>query len=293
MIAMHRIPVTIANILIEIKTPYSASEMGIEKRLGGFMGEPDDPVSAVSIVWEESAGEPVPMGEMIYDPGEIWQMYRHDGNYYAAINYLSDHVAGGSGGVLRSNSTWDTFTLTEPKNGANWESVLNIGASELVLRTKILFDDGLVFHACGVDDNGRGIVFSGHSGAGKSTLARLWTSVSGVIGMNDDRIAIRADKIGPICYGTPWGGQSEIARNHSSPLSAIFLVEQALENNIKILSPSVSAPMLLARAFLPYWDRDLMERALANMNRILRTTPVYLLRCRPEAEVIPLVRSIL
>ena len=85
---MHRIPITIANVLIEIRSPYSASEMGIEKRLGGFLGEPDDPVSTVSIVWEESAGAPAPKGEMIYDPGDIWRMYRHDGNYYASIKKL-------------------------------------------------------------------------------------------------------------------------------------------------------------------------------------------------------------
>jgi hypothetical protein len=293
MIAMYRITITIADIVIEVKSPYSASELGIQKRLGGFLREPGDPVSVVSIVWKESAGVPEPKGEMIYDPGGIWRMYRHGVNYYAAIKYSDDHVNAGSKGVLRTDSVWETLTLTEAKNGANWESLLNIGASELVLRARILFVDGLVFHACGVDDNGRGIVFSGHSGAGKTTLGQLWTSVSGVTGMNDDRIAIRVDKKGPVCYGTPWGGQSEIACDHSSPLSAIFLVEQALENNIKALSSAVSAPMLLARTFLPYWDRDLMDRAMANMNRILGTTPVYLLRCRPEAEVIDLVRSVL
>jgi hypothetical protein len=230
---------------------------------------------------------------MIYDPGEIWKMYCDGEEYYAVIRYVSGHPTAGSEGLLQANCTWDIIRLTEQKNGPNWESLLNIGASELVLRTKILFGDGLVFHACGVDDNGRGIVFSGHSGAGKSTLGRLWTSVSGAVVMNDDRIAVRVDKSGPICYGTPWGGQSEIARNHSSPLAGIFLVEQAPENELKMLSPSLSAPMLLARAFLPYWDRDLMKRALANMNKILRTTRVYLLRCRPEAEVISLVRSVL
>jgi hypothetical protein len=290
---MYRIPITIADILIEVKSSYSAFELGIEKRLGPFFGERADAAGVVTIDWKEIDGAPEIQGEMIYDPGEIWRMYRDGEDYYAAIRYASGHPTAGSEGVLRANCTWDIIRLTERKNGPNWESLLNIGASELVLRTKILFVDGLVFHACGVDDNGSGIVFLGHSGAGKSTLGRLWTGLSGVVVMNDDRIAVRVDKSGPICYGTPWGGLGEIACNHNSPLAGIFLVEQAPENELRVLSRSVSAPMLLARAFLPYWDRDLMKRALANMDKILRTTPVYLLRCRPEAEVIPLVRSVL
>ncbi len=290
---MHRIPITIADILIEVKSPYSASELGIEKRLGPFFGEPVNPVSVVSINWSESIGAPEIKGEKIYDPGEIWRMYRNGEDYYAAIRYADSDVAAASEGVLQANRTWDMIKLTEVRNGPNWESLLNIGASELLLRTKILFDDGLIFHACGLDDNGRGILFSGHSGAGKSTLGKLWTGLSGVVVLNDDRIAVRVDKSGPICYGTPWAGQSEIACSHSAPLSAIFLVEQAPESEVRILPHSVSAPMLLARAFLPYWNRNLMNRALANMNSILRATRVYLLRCRPEAEVIALVRSLL
>jgi hypothetical protein len=113
-----------------------------------------------------------------------------------------------------------------------------------------------------------------------------------VIAMNDDRIAVRAEENGPMCYGTPWGGSSDIARNHAAPLSALFLLEQAPENAVEPLSPAAAAPQLAARAFLPYWNSALMRRALDNLNTLLKLVPVYRLRCRPERAVISLVRSV-
>ena len=128
---------------------------------------------------------------------------------------------------------------------------------------------------------------------GKSTQLGLWNHVPGVTAMNDDRIAVRPNANDAICYGTPWGGTAEIASNHQAPLSALILLEQASENKIQRLSPSTAAPLLLARAFLPYWDRSLMQRAFENLNVLLAHVPVYLLRCRPEPAVVSLVRSVL
>ncbi len=115
----------------------------------------------------------------------------------------------------------------------------------------------------------------------------------GVIAMNDDRIAVRANNGGSKSYGLPWAGSSEIARNHAARLSAIIVLEQAPENVIERLPPSAAVSLLAARAFLPYWDRDLMRLAITNLNTILTNVPVYHLRCRPEPAAIALVRSVL
>jgi hypothetical protein len=164
---------------------------------------------------------------------------------------------------------------------------------EAALRTDILFNGGWAFHSSGLDDNGKGIVFIGHSGAGKSTQVGLWNQEPGVIAMNDDRIAVWVEAGGPMCYGTPWGGTADIARNHAAPLSDLVVLVQAPENAIQWLSPAGALSLLNARGFLPYWDPELMQRALANLSAILARTPVYRLRCRPEPAVIPLVRSVL
>lgn len=293
MARVHNIPISIADILIDLQSPVSPRDLGIEARLGDFFGAPENPIATVSLGWEESDNSPHPRGELIYDPGSIWRMYRADGDYYAAIGYPYKNQPVSVQAVLKANSAWEDLTLTEQRGMPEWRSLLNIGAGELILRTSILFSRGLVFHASGIDDNGRGIVFVGHAGAGKSTQAGFWSDVPGAVAMNDDRVAVRCNGRGAMCYGTPWGGTADIARNHKAPLSVIILLEQAPENSIEQLPSSVSAPMLLARSFLPYWDHSLMALAFTNLNTILECVPVYRLRCRPEPAIIPLVRSIL
>ena len=289
----YKIVITIADILIEVKSPISAIKLGIGNRLSSFLCMLKNPIAHVSITWHESEDTPAPKGELVYDPGSILKMYRLGSEFYAAICYPSGNETTKEQAVLHANSTWDNLILTEQPTGATWQSLINIGASELLLRTKIILMDGLVFHASGIDDNGRGVVFVGHSGAGKSTQVGLWNQLTGVIVMNDDRIAVRVKTNSAICYATPWGGTANIAHNHQAPLSALILLEQAKKNKIQQLAPSIAAPLLLARTFLPYWDCAFMQRALTNMNKLLACIPVYLLQCRPEPEVISLVRSVL
>lgn len=292
-ISTESFTINIAEILIEVCSPLSAVELGIAEKFGSFFGAPDNPLARVSLRWQESNNAPAPCGELIYDPGSIWKMYRDGDQFYAAMTYADNDSKPETYSVLRANATWDDVTLTEQRTGPYWQSLLNIGAGELLLRTKILLTGGMVFHASGLDDHGRGIVFVGHSGAGKSTQLDFWNAEPGVVAMNDDRIAVRPNANGAMCYGTPWGGSSNIARNHAAPLSALVLLEQAPHNDIKKISPAAAAALLVPRMFLPYWDKTLMQRALANLNNLLTQVPVYQLRCRPEPAVIELVRSVL
>lgn len=290
---MHKIPITIADILIELTSPLSAAELGIEERLGTFIGTSENPQARLSLRWEESETPPSPRGELIYDPGSIWKMYYDAHNYYAKMTYDSEEQAAQNQSLLRANPAWDDLTLTEQRNKAKWQSLLNIGAGELILRTAILFTGGLVFHSAGLDDNGKGIVFVGHAGVGKSTQMGFWNQEPGVIAMNDDRVAVRVGETGTMCYGTPWGGTADIARNHAAPLAALIVLEQSPENVITRLSPAEAAPLLAPRSFLPYWDKNLMARAMTNLNAILGHVPVYRLRNRAEKSNISLVRSAL
>jgi hypothetical protein len=290
------IVVAIADIAVAVHSPLSAAELGIEKRLGPFFGRSYVPAARVSLEWKECAAGPAVKGGLIYDPGSIWKMYRKGKEYFAGIRYPRRRSGHGNGewqGVLRAGSTWERVTLTERRVGRAWQSLLNSGAGELVLRTRILFANGLVFHASGIDDNGRGILFAGHSGAGKSTQTGLWAAEKGVVVMNDDRIAVRISTAGALCYGTPWGGAVNIARNHRAPLSAVVILEQGPENRIMPLGSAAAAPFLAARAFLPHWDGSLMKRALENLNKILAAVPVFRLWCRPGPAAVPLVRSVL
>ena len=290
---IYNISISIADIVIELESPLSAAELGIKNRLEPFFSSLKNPKSRIKLQWKESLSLPLPEGELIYDPGSIWKIYRAGSKYHAVMTYHADGQEAQTQGILEANSGWDDLTLTEVRSGSRWQSLLNIGAGELILRTAIIFTGGIVFHASALDDNGKGIVFIGHSGAGKSTQVEIWSNKPGVIAMNDDRIAVSSGTGETVCYGTPWGGTAEIARNHAAPLKVIFVLEHALENKIEKLLPSMAAPLLLARSFLPYWNHLLMKKAMTNINELLNKVPVYRLRCRPEEEVISLVRSVL
>jgi hypothetical protein len=276
-----------ADILVELTSRLSATELGMGRRFGPFFGKPQNPVARVALHWEVSDQPAIPRGELIFDRAPVWKMYRKGFECYVA--FTSRRTAQPIC-VLRANATWDDVTVAEQRMRANWERSPLIG---WILRTTILLTGGLFFHAAAIDDNGYGIVIAGHSGEGKSTQASFWNHVPGAVVINEDQAAVRSNATGTMCYGTPWAGKSGIGHNHQAPLAVLILLEQAPESAIQPVSPAAAAPLLAARAFLPYWDRALMQRAMVNLNAILARVPVYRLRCRPEPEVVSLVRSVL
>lgn len=290
---MYNIRFSVASIEVMLRSPISPETLRIADRYQSFMENTGKVSYHIDLEWVEHEGVLGKQPKLIYDPGEIWQMYRNESSWYAAFSYQDALAPFENRDRLETNATWNQMRLLENNSRPNWISLLNSGAGELMIRTAILFAKGLVFHASGLDDNGKGIVFIGHSGAGKSTQVQMWQEEPGVVAMNDDRIAVRIGDKGAMCYGTPWGGTANIAKNHSASLKAMIILEQAPENSIQLYSNEKVSIELMARTFLPYWDHDLMGLALDNLERIIQHVPVYLLRCRPEKSVIPLVRSVL
>jgi len=110
---------------------------------------------------------------------------------------------------------------------------------------------------------------------------------------NEDRNAVRIIGEDAFCYGTPWGGTANIAKNHKVPLSVIVMIEKSEENHIERMPVSVAVPKLIARSFFPYWDEDLSSLSISNITSIAAKVPVYKLSCKPTPDVVELVRSVL
>ncbi len=292
---MHLIRFAVADILLEVRSSVSAATLGIEERFRPFLSGAAESDEKVVIHWREGDPTDLPDARLIYEPGDQWRMYAGlDGRlFHARITYAPAEDGSATEALLSANATWNEVWLTERPHGASWSSLLTLGAGELIVRTRILFARGIVFHAAGIEDGGRGVVFVGHSGAGKSTMAALWSDVAGTRPMNDDRVAVRLKDGAVTAYGLPWGGAAGIASNVRAPLSAIFVLEQSSENEVVALPKISSIPLLLARSYLPYWDEGLMRRALEVVEELVERVPAYRLRWRPEPSVVPLVRSVL
>lgn len=281
----------IAGIAIEVQLEQASSRLAVSQRLAGFrVDRPSDSSMRATVHLRHGDPDTVPLGELEFDPGEIWRMYRHGADPHrqvARIAYPGPAPGKLGGAALAANEDWSEVHLVE-EPGA--DTLLALGAGELLVRTRILFADGVVLHAAGIDYQGQGLLLVGHAGAGKSTQALLWEA-AGAIGLSDDRVAVRLHECGPVIYGTPWGGTADIGLNRQVPLRAIFVLAKAPHNALEQLTPAEAALRLLPRTFLPYWNRALLGRAISIVGRLAELVPTCVLHCRPEQAAVDLVRS--
>lgn len=149
---------------------------------------------------------------------------------------------------------------------------------------------GVLFHACCVEDDGRGYLFLGQSGSGKSTMANLWNTETGVRILSDDRVIVNGLRV--TAYGTPWHGTANYAMNRSVPVKKIFFISHAQKNNAAKIKGIKSVSELARNAFLPFWDKTAMEYSTEFLIRISQDAELFEMGFSPDKKVIDFVRSI-
>jgi hypothetical protein len=151
---------------------------------------------------------------------------------------------------------------------------------------------GLLLHACGVDDNGRGFVFPGRSGDGKSTTARLWQGEGGVKVLSDERIILREIGTGLYACGTPWHGEVSVRDPGKVEIERLFFLEHAGRNHARPLSAMDAASKLFVRCLPTFWDKEGMELTLLLIDGIVRKIPCYELGFVPDKSAVGFVRNL-
>jgi hypothetical protein len=148
---------------------------------------------------------------------------------------------------------------------------------------------GVLVHACGIDDNGKGLLFSGSPSQGKTTIARLWRKDAVIL--NDERIVLRKSN-GRLCiYGTPWHGDYEEVSPRGVPLEKVFFLHRAKTNTIKKLKGIEAVTMLLSHCFFPYWDARGMQFVLNFCDKVEKKVPCYDLGFVRSKKVVDFIRS--
>lgn len=287
----------IAGLTFSVISDFHFETMCPENHLSRFMTSAPDQSPDFSIQWQQADNLPsLPEEDLVYDPKEVWRMFKgKDGyDFVIDIDNLSRWESHPPKGRLYIDKAWEKVLLIERTPGPKERRLENLfsGVVELIVRTRIISKDGLMFHSCGLDDNGSGILMVGPSGAGKSTQADIWCKEHGVTVLCDDRTALRLNNNHAAIFGTPWGDPGRI-NNHMTSLKAILLIVKADKNKLVSLPNTEALPLLTARSFLPFWDQNLMGSAMELLDRICAMIPVYLFYCRPESSVISLVRSTL
>ena len=148
---------------------------------------------------------------------------------------------------------------------------------------------GVILHASLVEVNGCGILFSGPAGVGKSTQAALWQEEMGAELINGDRVILR--RPGPCWrgYGSPYAGSSRCWRNASAPASAIVLLEQGAENQLRAVGPLDAFRGVWSGLTLNSWNPVFVDWASRMTQSLIASVPVYRLTCRPDAGAVQLL----
>jgi hypothetical protein len=235
-------------------------------------------------------------GEKVFESGGIWSLYRQQDRYI--IPLVAAQLGPRPYKVAVFNDSFtsgDLYVRPLPEDAGNGRprhfNPFEYPIDELLLvnflgRRRL----GLIIHALGLIDAGRGLVFSGVSGAGKSTLARCWHG-AGATMLSDDRIVIREFDGRFHFWGTPWHGDALISLPASAPLEKLFFLEHAAHNQLRTLSPSEAALKILLRCFPTFYDRDGMANTLELISRLVAAIPCFALGFVPDERVVAFIRE--
>ena len=162
---------------------------------------------------------------------------------------------------------------------------------ELLLIHYLVRQRGMIMHASGIDDDGRGMLFVGESGAGKSTLSNLWHQQNGAAIFSDDRVILREKDGEYWMYGTPWHGEARFVSPRSVKLERIFFLQHDHSNAVRSLNRADAVVEFLKASFPPFWDSDGVAFAMAFLSDLAEAVPCQALSFKPDASIVDFVKS--
>ncbi len=137
----------------------------------------------------------------------------------------------------------------------------------------------LLVHGAGGVVQDRGLIIAGPSGSGKSTMATLFTQ-AGHRMFCDECMAVRKhDNSSWLAYGTPWNSSAGIARDESTPLSAILFLQQEKETAVRRLTRKESLKRILQFSPIPWYLPAFGEKALSLGEQLINEIPMFELNC--------------
>ena len=181
------------------------------------------------------------------------------------------------------SAEWDMLsrrgTVSQPRSPYALDSLLRI------LHTLILAQQGgFLLHAASIIRHGRAFIFAGQSGAGKTTMCRLAPPDS--VLLSDEISFVRPAAFGYYAFGTPFYGELAVpGKNTSAPLSAVYLLEHATENQIEELPSRLALTQFLRNVLLFAHDPETVGQVFSSALQLISRVPVRRLRFAPTPRV--------
>lgn len=156
------------------------------------------------------------------------------------------------------------------------DSALRIVHSLLLAR-----QGGFLLHAVSAVRGGRAFLFAGVSGAGKTTMAGLAPSDATLL--TDEISYVRPENGRYFAYGTPFTGElNRSGENMRAPVAALYLLEQARENQILSIRTGEACRRLLENILFFAHDRNLVAQVFQSACDFVAGVPVKILRFKKD-----------
>lgn len=85
-----------------------------------------------------------------------------------------------------------------------------------------------------------------------------------------------------MAYGSPWSGTSGEQINRKAPLKALVILERANNNEVVQLNSMEIFQNIFPHLVYPSWDRELLIKAMDQLDDLINNVPVYKLKCKPD-----------
>ncbi|MGD9040793.1 MAG: hypothetical protein PVH82_14225 [Desulfobacteraceae bacterium] len=229
--------------------------------------------------------------ERIFDSGDTWALYKSNGRYVLQDDSLESASSPSTFVVLNPDlRSGDVFILDDAADRNPFPDPIGYPLNQVLMILLLSLGKGILFHACGIDDDGSGYLFLGNSTDGKSTMAGLWSKKNATV-LNDDRIVVR-EKDGEFwMYGTPWHGDFREISPEGLPIKKIFFLRHGESNSAAPKNGIEAVTMLLTRSFPPLWDKNGMTFTTGLCHHIVNKVPCYELSFAPDTKIVDFVRN--
>lgn len=209
------------------------------------------------------------------DGGTIWSYIRKRNEEV----YLQYYV----------NQEWDQVQLLQD----NTQSAGTLAFEYLgrIVPGLFLQRDFLTFHGVLLEYEGNGIILSADSGTGKTTHARLWRDTQNALIINGDRAVCQKKNGVWTGFGFPWSGTSGEQINRSVPIKAFVVLERGSRNEANRICGLEAFGAMFPHLQYPRWDREMSEKALNGLEKMLQDLPIIRLRCLPNRESVEVLKE--
>jgi len=218
-------------------------------------------------------------GIHIHNKANFWSVWSYESDLF--IRTIFPLSSSDKNAVLKFSLTskkWDLWIEDEDNKMDPFEYPLD----GLILYYLTVIHGDILIHASGVNNNGKGYLFSGVSGKGKTTMAKLWDDCGAEV-IHDDRLILRKTGDGYTMYNTPVYNDDKPL---SAPLYKIFLIDHGTENKLTPVKGANAVSLVMANCIQHNWGTDIIAGLLESVSDLCETIPTVKLFFTPDASVI-------